>query len=118
MDQATQDAVLYLFALALPISVFCWAVVFLAAGLPTDPDESVVFSVIARAGFVPAGGAGRLLLAAIGLAVMNSVPAFSLAKSPFGPLVWVILGYVVAQAICVGVMALYVRHVESRNQDS
>ena len=86
MDKTTFDDLLYLFGLALPLSVFCWAVIFPAAGYLTDmDDQSIVFRVASRAGFLPAGRTARFIAAAAGLTFANSVPILYLVRPVPGP---------------------------------
>jgi hypothetical protein len=54
MDNDTLAAIPYLFALMLPVSIFCWALALLALGFPRDPtDRSRLLDIVDRVGMLP-----------------------------------------------------------------
>jgi hypothetical protein len=117
MDTTSFDDLLYLFGLALPLSVFCWAVLFPATGILSDHDDhSIVFRVAARAGFLPTGRAARLIVAAAGLAFANSVPILYLVRPAPGTPTGIFLIYFLVQGIWLATVVRDILHARSRDR--
>lgn len=116
MDRVTFDDFLFLFALALPLSVFFWAVLFPATGLLNDPDDhSRIVSFCNRAGFLPDSDRARLVIAVLGLVAVNLAPIFDLVRPPAETPTPVFVGYFLAQGIWVAILALDVSRARSRS---
>jgi hypothetical protein len=118
MDRVTFDDFLFLFALALPLSVFFWAILFPATGLLNDPDDhSRIVSFCNRAGFLPDSDRARLVIAVLGLVAVNLVPSLYLVRPVTGTPTPVIVGYFLAQGVWVAILVIDVSKARSRSRD-
>jgi hypothetical protein len=112
LDSGALGFCLYLFALMLPLSVFCLAVVLFALGAYEDPEERPkLFSVVGRAGFLPIDRGGRLIFATIGLVVANGVQVIFLTRAPLAGPSMIIVVYFLGQGLW---LATQVRHLHRR----
>lgn len=117
MDKTATNDLIYLL-LMLPMSVFCWTVALLGAGLLNEPeDQPVVFRFVSRVGFVPAGSVARLILGVSGLFFVNAVPLALLVAGPRGTLTILALVYFLAQAIWLATAVRDIRRAGSSDQD-
>jgi len=118
MDSTTANDFVLLFALMLPASVFCWAVIIPAAGFLSDPDDqSIVFRVVARAGFLPAGDAARLVLAGGGLVLFNAAPILYLVRPTPGTPAYIDLIFFLVQGIWLATVVREILISRTRHRD-
>jgi hypothetical protein len=116
VDKTTFESLLYLFGLALPLSILCWALIFPAVGFLTDPDDQpIVFRFAARLGPLPAGRAARLIVAAGGLAFANSVPILYLVRPAPGTPTGVYLLYFLVQGLWLATVVRDILRARSRD---
>ena len=117
MATTTTNDLVYLFAFALPLSVFFWAVLFPAAGFLNDPENQPrVFRVAARAGFLPYSNAARFVVAIGGLVAANSVPVLYLIWPTSGTPTGLLVAYFLAQGLWLAAVVFRILRPGARSE--
>jgi hypothetical protein len=108
LDKSTQDAILVVYGLGVPLSALFWLVALLALRQFDEYDDDwKVLRVVASAGFMPAGRLARFLFGACGLMAVNMFPVLFLTTSASRPTWPWMLAFLFGQGVC---LALFVSH--------
>ncbi len=117
MDNDTFGSILYLFALMLPASTFCWTVALLALGFPRDPtDRPRLLDIVDRVGMLPTDPGGRMVFAVLGLILANAAQALILVRGPFGVTSALVAVYFLSEGTLLALLVREVRRPKSHRR--